>query len=349
MVRNQRPLQTLGVAEQLLERSRDHWHGDPLRSESLAELGLEVVDLLDEEVYGAAPINDLRARAWAYVANARRIRSNLRSVEEAFRAAEFYLERGTGAPAERAAVLSLEASLYRDQRRFADAVTLLEEASEIFHQVEDRRREIFVLIQKATVLHEAGQQREAIQVLEETLRLFGEKPADEELRLFFYAHHNLVIYLNESGLTAEALRLIPKVRDLACRYGESFDRLRVDWVEGMVLIHTGRVEEGERLLLRVRDRFLREGIGYDAALVSLDLALLYVRTGRTAEAKRLATELLPIFESRDVHREALAAVLILQQALRQENATVALVEEVADYLSRARGNPTIRFSRSVDL
>jgi hypothetical protein len=48
-------------------------------------------------------------------------------------------------------------------------------------------------------------------------------------------------------------------------------------------------------------------MGYDAALVSLDLAILSIQSiqeGRTAELQRLAAEIMPAFESREVHREA---------------------------------------------
>ena len=48
---------------------------------------------------------------------------------------------------------------------------------------------------------------------------------------------------------------------------------------------------------------------YDAAIVSMDLALLYLRQRRTAELKTLAKEMLPIFRSQDVHREAVAALV----------------------------------------
>jgi hypothetical protein len=51
-----------------------------------------------------------------------------------------------------------------------------------------------------------------------------------------------------------------------------------------------------------------EGIPYDTALVSLELASLYAARGRTGDLKRLASEMLPVFTSLQIHREALAVL-----------------------------------------
>ena len=46
------------------------------------------------------------------------------------------------------------------------------------------------------------------------------------------------------------------------------------------------------------------------SVASLDLAALYAAQGRTAEVRRLAEEMLPVFTSRRIHREALAALIV---------------------------------------
>ena len=57
---------------------------------------------------------------------------------------------------------------------------------------------------------------------------------------------------------------------------------------------------------------------YDTALVSLDLASLYAEQGRMAELKRIAEEMVPFFSSRQIHREALAALDYWRQAVEAE-------------------------------
>ena len=74
-----------------------------------------------------------------------------------------------------------------------------------------------------------------------------------------------------------------------------------------------------------------------------DLTLLYLRTGRTAGVKRLAEEIIPIFTAQDVHREAVAALRLFQEAARQEQLTVQTVQHYVKYLREARTDPSLRF------
>jgi len=50
-----------------------------------------------------------------------------------------------------------------------------------------------------------------------------------------------------------------------------------------------------------------------------------------------------VFESLEVHREALAAVKLFCQAVEQETATAALGRQVLRFLERARHAPGLRF------
>jgi hypothetical protein len=93
----------------------------------------------------------------------------------------------------------------------------------------------------------------------------------------------------------------------------------------------------------IRGLFLEEGNGYDAAMASLDLAHVYNQQGRTAELRQLAEELQLIFEAKDLHREARAALLLFQEAIRKERVTAKLIRELAAYLKRARLDPDLRF------
>jgi len=92
------------------------------------------------------------------------------------------------------------------------------------------------------------------------------------------------------------------------------------------------------------DELLARDIGYDAALASLDLAKLYLQLGRTAEVKHLARQMVTVFQEQGVHREALAAVRLFQEAAERERASVELVRRLADYLRRARHDAALRFT-----
>jgi hypothetical protein len=79
------------------------------------------------------------------------------------------------------------------------------------------------------------------------------------------------------------------------------------------------------------------------AMVSLDLALLYLREGRASELRAIAEETHRIFVSEGVHREALSAIVLFQEAVRQDQVTAEYIREVASYLKRARRSPSLRF------
>ena len=95
------------------------------------------------------------------------------------------------------------------------------------------------------------------------------------------------------------------------------------------------------------DRAVPRGNHGVSALVSLDLAAVYAAQGRTSEMRRLAEQMFPIFESRDVHREALAALVVFREAAQAEQATLALVQEIGAYLRQARFKPDLRFRPSL--
>jgi len=75
-------------------------------------------------------------------------------------------------------------------------------------------------------------------------------------------------------------------------------------------------------------------MGYDAALVSLDLAVLFALEHRTEDLKRLAAEVMQVFESRDVHREAVAALILFQNACEEERLTAELAGQIAAIVQR---------------
>ena len=54
------------------------------------------------------------------------------------------------------------------------------------------------------------------------------------------------------------------------------------------------------------------------------------------ELKRLAAEMIPVFESRDDQRKALAAFLLVQKAAEAEQVTFALLQEVSTSLEKSR-------------
>ena len=340
LLANSSRLRTWGVYELLLERSWQLLTVNRTESEELAKLAIALSFQLDSTYYNPQMINDLRARAWSYVGNLRRIAMDLEAAEQGFQIAYAHLLKGTREPIERALFLDLKASLRSGQRRFDEAMRLLHRAIAIFLDHSDDHRAGKSLVSLAAMYSFAGQVAEAVPVLEQALALID--PMQDE-RLLLCAWHNLIDDLATLGRFIEAQGLYRRARTL---YRKNKDRvldLRRIWVKGRIERGLGQRESSESLFLAAREGFLAQDLPYEAALVSLELATLYAEQDRTAELKQLAAEVLAIFAARRIHREALAALMFLKQAIDAERLTIQTANGIADFLRRAAGDPVLTF------
>ena len=160
------------------------------------------------------------------------------------------------------------------------------------------------------------------------------------------AQHNLTLYLAEGGRYCEAVRLLESARPLYYQVGDQMSLLRLRWLEGKIASALGHFTEAEEFLRGVQKELIERELGYDAALLSLDLATIYARQGRSAEMRRLAEEMLPIFKSQDIHREAIAALFVFQKAAEMERVTLGLIRDVTGYLKESRATWSLRSRES---
>lgn len=298
------------LVELLIDESRGRVFDDPREAYELAQLGVDVAQRLPVFPYGTELPHELLLRATAHKANALRAAGNLRQAREVMELPVSKIDHLTD-PLTRGEISSLAASLAKDQRRFEEALSFLDRALAAYRGAKEARLVGRTLVQKAQVFRDQGDPRAAIEVAEQALSLIS---SDGDPRLKLGALHDLTCYLAEAGRYSEARSLLARHRDLYDRFTDDWTQRRRRWVEGKVAQGLGEQEEAERAFLEVRDTCIDLGIGYDAALVSMDLALLYAEQGRNAEIMRLAEEVLPIFQGQDVHREALAALLLFQRA-----------------------------------
>ena len=332
-VESDEDLHIWGLCQLILTKSREAVFSDPARAVDLANLALKVVRHLGE-AYDPSWVMDLRARCFAYLGNARRVLGELRSAEDAFRKANECRGRsGTGNLESKAEILSRESSLRRAQRRLPDALTLLDLALAIYEENQDRQGIGKALLKKAKILQELDDLPMSIELLQEAALKFDPQ---HERRLLTLARYNLLGCLALAERYAEAEQLLPEVQSLLLEDAQPLDLVRLHWAEGLLHLGLGRLGPAEAAFRGVQREFLARGMGYDAALVSLDLARLYAQEGCADDLKKLASELMPIFESRDVHREAIVALLMFQRACEEERMTVEMIREVAAFLRRER-------------
>jgi tetratricopeptide (TPR) repeat protein len=330
-------LQTWALCRLLLRKSLEATFHRPDLAVQLAFLAVKIAVHLGD-AYDRDWVMDLRALAFAYLGNARRVLGEHQSADDAIYEAHSHLRRsGTGNPRVEAEILDLEASLRRGQRRFSEALSLLDQVVATFSSEDQEVRDLHLagqaLVKKAYTIEQLGDVEQAIAILREAASLIVE---ERDPRLVLCVKHNLLWFLPSAGRSQEAEALLPEVKDLASRLGNDLDLVRLRWAEGRVAFGLGSRGPAEQAFKEVQREFLERDLGYDAALVSLDLAILYAQEGCIPELKQLALDVLPVFSSREVHREAMAALLLFQHACEEERLTVELARQLASLLERER-------------
>jgi tetratricopeptide (TPR) repeat protein len=219
---------------------------------------------------------------------------------------------------------------------------LLRLALAIFLKLGETHRAGRTLVKMSSVHSLTGEPEQAISVLHRALKLID---PIREPRLMLVARHNLIDDLIETGQFMEAQKLFVQSRALYKRFPQPWLQSPSLWLEGKLLRGLGQVDQAETLLLAARDGFLRANAAFDTALVSFDLASLYAEQGRMEELGRVAEEMLPVFSSRQIHKEALAALDYWRQAMEAKQACSALIAGVASFLKQARHNLDLRFQK----
>lgn len=325
-----RRFRTWGFCELAIERCQAGRYTAQLEGAELAEMAVAAAEGLDPAAYNAALLEDLRARAWAHLGNARRILSDLRGAGEAFASAEEHLARGTGDRLERARVLDLKASLLNYQGRPEEATRLLNRAIAIYRRAEQWHLLGRALLNKAHVRIWAGDHETALDLLRQGLQQID---PHRDPKLALAAHHNLAYTLSDLGRHAEAAAVLAQARPL---YLECGHLIQLEYLEARIAMGEGRLAEAEPALRRVCAAFGEKGMAYDAALATLDLAEVHLRQGRHAEMRELGREMLAIFQSREQYREAIAALILFEKAAEAESVTLSLVHELAGRVQQIR-------------
>lgn len=340
LLRADRSFQSWALCEWLVEESHRLTYANLVRAEETADLAVTLAEALDTHYYGQELVNDIKARAWSCVGEVLRTLSDLRSAEEAFALAEKLVAQGTGDALEEANLLERKAALCRDQQKLGEAHTLLDDAITVYRKYRDFHLVGRAFVQKGRTYGSSNELEAAIRWLRKGLGLID---PTRERRLELAARHSLMLYLHESGKHQEAWFLLKASRPEFVEYGGELLKLRLRWLEGKIQLALGLLQEAEGALVEARQGFLQQGVGFSAASVSLNLASLYATQSRAAEMRTLAEEMLPIFRSQDVHREAIAALIVFQQAVRMERVNADLLREIQAYLRRARKDHKLRF------
>ena len=324
----------------LLNQAEQEFTRNPEEAKSLAHVAHKVVHHSPAESSAV----ETEALVYAYLGNAYRAAGDLRQADGYFtNARKFVRHNIVTEPGALARIDELEGSLRKDQRRFGEAEEMLSRALFLFGMSGGRPGEMGrVLVTLANVYYVQGKTVTAIEMTRYALQLLS---PNSHARLYTMARYNLALQLTENGQHEEAAGILESDAGLFAQMREPWAQLRLLYIRGKIAAVRGDLPGARSLFEEARSGFIREGIAFDAAVVSVELALIHLRTGDLPAVRELAEEIVGIFQAQDVHREVMAALLLFQQAARQEALTVDLAEDLASYLKRARENPELRFTR----
>lgn len=338
VVRAVRDYQQWAFVERLCDESIRAASKDPRRAFDLAVVAVRVA--------GRLPVWEhwrlrLLGHALAHLANAHRVANRLDAADRTFAAARRIRAAGLDPDLllDPGRLPDLEASLRRGQRRFPEALRLLEQAAPL------TRRAEHVGLNMASVLTVMGEHHRAIEILTGLAPRLAHHP---EARLRSIQRFNLAVALSHVGRFQRAFRLLPVLRRLVA--GDELDRIRFRWLEGRIAAGLGRTEEALEALAEARSGFVGHGLGYDVALSLVETAAIHLERGDFsdfAEVRRLTAELAPFFERNGVHEEALKALRLFEEAAAKQAATADLARLLLAWLFRAQHDWALVFNPPV--
>lgn len=327
-----------GLVVALCEASETAAPKNPTRALEVARLAVEMARQVALDVPGSEGFR-LRLEGWAtaFVANAERVLGQDLPGASRTWIEVWSLWRSGQDPAgllSEGYLLDMEASLRRDQGRIELALKLHQEAL-LLARNEERG---IILMNQAVTLKEGDNPEGALQSLETAAGLID---AERHPRHRWVLRFNQATSLCVLDRAAEALLLVDEIRSLAERLRNGVDLTKTLWLEAKCLAGLGKRQDALILLKQVQSALKTNP--FDYALASLDVAMLYREEGRFAEIKGLAGSILEIFKAQEVHREALAAVILFHEAAQEERVSVELVRRLQEFLDKARNNPRLRF------
>lgn len=327
-------LQTWALCEKACEESVRQASRDVDESLSWAQLARGIAHLVQGP---DGWVSRIHGYAEGHVANSFRVRGDLIPAEVTLDSAKRHWAAGTDPHQvlDPGRLLDLEASLRRDQRRFEEALSLLEQAAAL------SRAPGRILIKKGFTLEVLGEYEQAVETL-----LHASSLVENDRRLRNLLLLNLANNFCHLDRFQEAAQLVTEVKPVVTEMGDKLDLVRIRGLEGRIAAALGKPAKALPLLADARQRFAAEGMFYDVALLLLEESILLLKLGHVARAKILASELATVFASKGVHREAIAALRLFQQAVEDEQASEELARDLLRYLLRARYDQGLRFSVS---
>ncbi len=338
LLRNSSPVLLLLLFRDLIEQSYGKRFSGVEQSLALALLARDVAEVIAASKYLSTPDSeDLLSEAHAYLANARRINSDLRGAERSLRKARTHLANGTGDRALRADYLNLLTALRVAQGRCEVAADLADRELSLRRLLGDEQKLGITLVQRGWISCFIEEP------ISTTLRYFHTAmPLVRDTRVVLLAGHYLAELLAREGFGFDALETLGSVKSLSFGKEERF-QIADQWIKGIACRSLRQLDDAEYFIRQARENLARLDAKLKLAISSLDLACVYAAKGKLSEVKQLAEEAYAIFKAQGLEERALTAVVLLREATEAERVTEGMAVAVANFLARFPYNKALRF------
>lgn len=306
---------------------------DPVKALQAGEAAVLSARAIRLSSVGTSRSAELRAEAWASVANARRALQDFGRAELAWHRVERLLLFAKPNPGLLARVAWLRGSLRRDQRHIEEAAVDIASAVAHAKRALDPHAEGVYRLAWSSLLRYQSQPHTALRQVLEAQRLLD--PNREPQHLFGALHQEVVI-LADLGMTAHALLISKQIEPLYLKFTGPVFHLRGLWVKGQLHARVGEQATAAAHFEHIRGAFLDRGLLYDAALVSLDLALAYAELGERQRVWRLAHQMYEVFLAQQIPRETSAVLILFARTALEEKADAAFILDILGRLASLR-------------
>lgn len=333
-------LEGMELCDAFVKASKMVRYSEPQVMVAFAEYAADLAGELDPQKYGELEIADCRCRTLAELGNAYRVADQHKKADKTLGEAMALWYEGTADEALKAHVHDYQASLYAARRDFETATQALDTVQAIYEELGDAHLAGRALISKGIYRAYEGDQEEAIRLLKKGLAQIDPKL---DPNLHYAAIQSQASFLVMLGRFREAQKVLWSQSFPAEVVEAPINRLKLLWLESVIYAGLGQEQRGEEGLREVIRGFHEEKLHYKSALAGLDLVKLWYQQGRLQEVRDTVTGIVKIFRQYDIHREALAALSLLESALARGIEAGAILDRVADFIRRAETQSGIKF------
>jgi tetratricopeptide (TPR) repeat protein len=279
---------------------------------NIMRLALVVAERIEpHRVGGAYARHDLLAETHALLADAQRLAGDFDGARASFQEAWREQEQGASDPYAQGNLIRLEASWMIDMGEFESAEAALEDARELFREVNDTCQEGRTILKMGVAAGFVDPER-GIRRIRQALPLIDR---EQEPRILLCAQHDLAWFLAEAGEGREALEVLEDTRRLYRQFPDEYTQLRLHWLEAKVARSLGHWGQAASIYRQLLDEMEARSLRHEVVLLTLDLAEALTAGCHYDEAIRLVSAAHPVMAAWGLHRWALAAWLVLQHAL----------------------------------